>query len=418
MSEAVSKNCAPRSLLGRAAPWLLAAFILGSYLLLVDSPGTTDVPDYWLRWIGLMRQHGIVQGYAVAGSDYLPGTFTLLAAIDRAAAAWHCDLALLLKCVIACAALLGVTVYFCWRKNMVYATALLGALLINSAAHGYLDSFYLPAILGMAWALAERRNFVAGLFLGLALCFKWQPLLVAPFVFAYVLKPWTGFPNLASLRRIAWLLVGVLPAFLIQAAIFGILPLVQSFRVAAAHQALSFQGLNPNWAIQLALYHARGLSGSLFDTPAPPLLALGMKLLFFGVFAAVFIALLVRGRTFRDFLWCAMLGSFAYFTLNIGVHENHLFVTMVFAFCLLGERIPEGVPIAAYCAVANSVNLILFYGLQGRTAVNSANADAAAVWFSIVNFAFFALCVAHTFRELLTRSSDQAHASFEALAAK
>src|ERR1700747_1116164 len=64
-----------------AATWLVLASTLVGYVLLIDSPGTSDVPYFWLRWIDLIREHGVIRGYVLAHSDYLPGAFVGLAAI-------------------------------------------------------------------------------------------------------------------------------------------------------------------------------------------------------------------------------------------------------------------------------------------------------------------------------------------------
>jgi hypothetical protein len=379
-----------------AATWLVLVSTLAGYMLLINAPGTPDVPGFWMYWISLIRDHGLIRGYALAASDYLPGTFVALAAIRALADAIGLSTFIALKLGIILAAWTGALIYWAWSRNLQSTTALLLALVINSAAHAYLDAFYLPPLLLMFWSLHAGRWFAAGLCLGLALSIKWQPLLIAPFVLVYVF-------DRRSWQPLGRLLTGVALPLLLQIAIVGVQPLTASFIHATSHNALSFQGLNINWVWQLVRYNTHGYTGAFFNVHAPRLLLRVMKGSFFAAYAATVAALWLRTRrrsadAFADLLWCAFTGSFAYFALNIGVHENHLFVTMVLAFCLLAINTPRAWLACLFCALSFNINLVLFYGLNGRTPVDVAIALPASIIVSLINTAVFGWCLFDVWR--------------------
>jgi hypothetical protein len=396
----------PSRFFSKSAQGLLLLFVLACYLALVDSPGTPDVPDYWLRWIGLIRQHGLVQGYAAAGSDYLPGTFACLDAIDHIGTASGLSLSLAVKIGVTLFALAGASIHWLWIRRTPLTIVFLGALLVSSAAHGYLDAFYLPSLI-LAFQAAKRRwPFRCGCLIGLSLCFKWQPLLLTPFLITYA----SGTADIGLFRRAPWKhlslsLAGTAVPAAAQAALFGVRPIVDSLEAATHHHALSFQGLNAGWIVQMALHHSRHLGGTYFTMSAPPALAAAMKggfLIFYGILA---LASCLRGRTFASLVWCSMTGALAYFALNVGVHENHLFAAMAASFLLPATANGRAAIACAFLAVSSNVNLMLFYGLQGRTPLSSAFGDAASVCFSIINVAFFCLCAVEAFR-ILARPPD------------
>jgi hypothetical protein len=386
VSESVSVSVFPS-----AVTWLMLAMTLTCYVLLIDSPGTSDVSAFWLRWIDIMRQHDVVEGYALARSDYSPGTFVCLAAVRWAGEAAGLSTFLTLKIAIVLAVWAGALIYWRWGRNLWHTITFLLALLINSAADGYLDAFFLPPLLLMLWALQTGRLFAAGLFLGVALTFKWQPLLVAPFVLVYACP--VDMHDRRSWRRLGLLVIGATVPIALEMIVVGVQPLVASFRQATSHAALSYQALNLNWVIQMALHKAQGWSGPFMVVRPTRVLSRAISAGFFLTYVGVIALLWRRRHSFTDLLWCAFTGTLAYFTLNLGVHENHLFLAMVMAFCLLAAGAPRAAFAAAFCAVSLNVNLMLFYGLQGTMAVASAFTNAASICVSLINAAFFGLCL-------------------------
>lgn len=366
---------------------------LAAYVACLPTHGTPDV-GFWLNWIDLMRAHGVIGGYALAGSDYLPGAFVVLAAGNWAGDALGLGVLMALKLTIAAFALAGALIFWWWDRHAWHATAFLFALLINSVAHAYLDAFYLPSLLLTFWMLQRQRLslvglFLAGLFLGTALCFKWQPLLVAPFVFIYAYR-------LASRSRLAGALsiaIGLALPMALELAVFGVPPVAHSLARATSHHTLSNQGLNIYWVVQMAIHAAKGLTVPLFLTPLPRPLLRVTQVLFLLAYVTAIAALWRRGKTFEDFLSCTFVGTLAYFSLSAGVHENHLFVAMILAFCLLMTNTRHARIACAFVAVSANVNLILFYGFTGSGPfLDSVALNAITIAVSVINTAFFLWC--------------------------
>lgn len=346
-----------------------------------------------------MKQHGVIKGYAVAGSDYLPGAFTILAAVDRFGAKFNLDVTLVLKMTIAAFAAVSTAIFWWWSRNRIQATFFFSAILLNSAALGYLDAFYLPPLLLMFWSLQQDKRFLAGLCLGTALCFKWQPLLVVPFVFVVMVGiPRRAWLDVEGWKRASGLLLGAILPLLLEASIFGPHPIIHSFKEATSHRALSYQGLNINWALQMWLHSSQRLSGPFFELQPGPSLILLVKGAFFLAYVSTLITLWLRGRTYEDLIWCAFMGAFCYFSLNTGVHENHLFIIMIMAFCLFTAHSKHAFIVSIYCTLSANLNLIIFYGLQGRSPIYSSFTNSASALFSLLNFSFFVLCFVETLR--------------------
>jgi hypothetical protein len=381
---------------------LALAMVLGVYLYLLTAPGTTDVTDYWLRWIGLMREHGLVEGYRLASSDYTPLSFIILYVMARTADALHASTFLLLKIGITAFALSGALVFWWWSRNLWRTTAFLLAIMLNSVAQGYLDALYLPPLLLALIALQRRSLTIAGLFLSVAVAVKWQPLMIAPFFVLEACRspsgPTAGTRRLALdrtvLPAIGRLSLGALPVVVLGAGAFGGGALAASFKQAMSHVALSYQALNLNWIIQLVTYDVRGLSDLPYFQMRPPATLVWLaKAVFATAYGFLVIAFWRSARTFADFLWYASVGALAYFTLNTGVHENHLFLAMVLAFALCCVESSLALPMATLTTMAANINLLLFYGLDGRTVFQTPLFDAVTVLFSALNTAFIALCL-------------------------
>ena len=62
--------------------------------------------------------------------------------------------------------------------------------------------------------------------------------------------------------------------------------------------------------------------------------------------------------------YLALLGFLAYFALNTGVHENHLFFPALLAVLLIWLQPRTRWPAAAVVAIS-SINLLLFGGIDG-----------------------------------------------------
>ena len=380
--------------MGSALAVLAALFC---YILLFRSPGTSDVDEYWMYWTRLMRDHGVIGGYAAAHCDYPPLVFVLLHGIAHVATALRIDDFRTLKAAVELAAVGGGIVFWFWCRNLWLTAAFLIVVVINSAAQFYLDAFYLAPLLLALWALQRHRIVAAGFLLAVSAGMKWQPLIVAPFFLLQAYK--IGATESAAWRR--WLrtsgefAAGALFLALPILTAFGPIAVLRSLEKATSHAALSFQALNLNWIVQMFLYKHFGLSGTPYYTvPVPFPLHVAAKSAFFLGYAFFLLVLWRRGRTVADFLGAACAGAYTYYALNIGVHENHLFVAMIMAFALWSTDPPRLWPGALYLGIIANLNLVLFYGLHGRDVppVGSVGFDTASILLALMNLYFLMVC--------------------------
>lgn len=354
---------------------LLAAAVLLS-LSLVPSRGTEDV-ELWRYWTDKVLELGLREGYASAPDSYPPGSAGALLLLAHVARLVGLGRFLVLKLSLWLG-LLGLTaIAWYWTRSLRWAAAVHLGLLLNSAALGYLDVYFgVPFLLALL-ALRSGRHLPAGLCYGLACSFKWQPLIAGPSLLLYLALGGTERHPAATLRRTLLFGAGALAPLAAAFAVVGF-DLTASVAHAMSHGYLSGNALNLPWLAQAALHVidpgsfgplARGeavLSREAWlISTLEPWIVLPFRLVFLSAFGLALLAFLRSRRSFEDFLASALLGSLAYFALNTGVHENHLFLSLVLAAALAFESGPSRRWFVQWTCAAN-LNLLLFYGLTGR----------------------------------------------------
>jgi hypothetical protein len=350
---------------------LLIALLAG--LAFSHSPGTTDV-GIWQRWLNNAMVHGLVRGYAANQADYPPLAHTILFAAGQVFQPLQVSTFLSIKYSILFFLLLTSFLFWLWTRDIQLSLLLYFALLLNSVGLGYIDIYFAPGLVWSLWLLKERRWAWFSLVFALTCLTKWQPLIIAPFMVVYLL----GVEDIRQWRQLDGkkiLLQLILPAAgvtALAALVFGPQPLWLAFRASLGHPYLSGNALNLNWVITHFLhvlapnqYGAlqNGLSGyimtdSLSLTILPRLLFGISYLLALGLFFR-------REKTFANLLIFSTLGFLCYYTLNTGVHENHLFLVGVLAVAIFWLR-KDWRATALMLLLMNDLNLFLFYGLDGE----------------------------------------------------
>lgn len=355
----------------RALAWSFLLMVCLTALLFVHSPGTTDV-SIWRAWTGNVHELGIVEGYRANDSDYPPFAVVILAAVVPLGKSLHIGSFLAFKLLLLAGLYLTSLVFLLLSREVVL-TGLLQLALILSVGHGYIDVFFAPTFLFAFLCLQARWNAVAATALVVACLTKWQPLLIVPFVAAYLFAHARAVHRspralaLALLRQWAPALVVVAVVLAVFGAAMG-----QALRTALSHPFLSGNALNVCWIIT-HLLHVAGpdrfgaLEGGAaqFIVTSDPRIVLVPKLLFGIAYAAVLIVFIRREKTLTNLLVFGLNAYLAYFTLNTGVHENHLFLVVLLSFLLCGvsDRYRN---VALIIALAANVNLLLFNGLDGK----------------------------------------------------
>ena len=348
---------------------LLLILIALVTLAFLNSPGSGDV-DTFSRWGHTLDVNGLVPGYALVHVDYPPLCHTLLWSSAKAARLLHADVFLIFKWSLIL--FLSLTSFLFWRWSPdLWLTAVLHlALALNSVALGYLDIYFAPTLILSFWALKERRLALFAIAYTVSFLTKWQPLVLLPFLAAYIVAQESG------IKQGLWTFVlkVALPMSVIVSTMLLIFraPLVDAFATAINHKILSGQALNLAWIMTWLLqvtapsqYGAavNGQAHYIFNTD--PSIVLAPKLLFFLFYMLTLVAFLKSDRGFESLLKFSLIGFLAYYTLNTGVHENHLFLPAILAITLYWVN-REHLPLMLYCIAMNIINPLVFLGLYGR----------------------------------------------------
>lgn len=341
-------------------------------LLPLHSAGTGDVL-IWQGWIEAIERDGFIAGYIPV---YPPLTWAILQGVAFSYHALNIDMLLAIKWSLVFFLFLTSTIFFFWTRNLLLTAFFHLSLILSSVALGYLDIWFAPALLLSLWALKKQKIFLCSLFFTIACLIKWQPLIITPFMLLYILrlsgiKQWRESIKIVLLNVIlpAGLLVGAMALFFGQG-------LLLSLQDGMGHTGLTGNALNYNWLVTYFLSStqperfgplASGIVNyigitewAVTDWP----IVLVPRILFGLFYAATLIFLLRRLASFENFIRFTTIGYLAYFTFNIGVHENHLFIAGLLAAILYWINARDLYPALIIVLMAN-INLFLFYGLSG-----------------------------------------------------
>ncbi|MBI5715310.1 MAG: hypothetical protein HZC38_18085 [Chloroflexi bacterium] len=231
--------------------------------------------------------------------------------------------------------------------------------------------------------LKDGKILRGSLWFAIAIFIKWQPLIILPHVVLYVLLRSGAFgerPPRVFADFIHALLMIVAPLLAVFSFLYYIFSseIVISFYKAlgSQHPYLSANALNLGWLTSYFLHvYAPNIYGPLRDggnyiinqsvSQSVFIVHKGFFILFY--FFSLF-AFLRAKKTFRNLVLFSLLGYLAYFEFNTGVHENHLFLSVLLAGYLLlwGYWKPF-----SFLAVLSNLNLFVFYGIDGRGLVFS-----------------------------------------------
>jgi hypothetical protein len=342
-------------------------------VLLLNAPGTDDVKTLQ-TWSHIVERHGPIEGYIQSGADYPPlSVLTIAFAVQRAEAQAVAG-GVGIKLLILLFLLLTSLAFYAITRNLPLTALLQAAFLINSTALGYVDVLFAPVLLIALAALEARRLAWATILFLLACLLKWQVIIIAPFIGVYLLdiRRWADW-RAVPWRRLAGAVVA--PALLLIAGtilLFREGVLLSFWYALTKSTYLSGTALNLGWVVTYLLHLADPAAYgplnagqiTIITTENPGIVG-PLKLLFAGTFGAILIWFFTRPKTFTHLLLFATLGYLAYFTFNTGVHENHLFLACLL-LGLLAHRDRAYVPELVVWAALLNINMVVFYGLDGR----------------------------------------------------
>jgi hypothetical protein len=273
------------------------------------------------------------------------------------------------KILLATALVAGTLCFWRWTSNVALTGLLAVSLLVNGVALGYLDTLFAPALVLSLWALQQRRVTLFSLLFAVSCLIKWQPLVILPFLLVHAHSP--------TIRR--WLAIAgpALAVILLTIAVFGIEPIRAAFTQGTNRNYLSGTAHNLNWILTYYLQVSDpGQHGALADgmTRIVEVDEIDPRLTWIRLIVPVFVAFYVaplwrlfgnRG-SFAVAIECSLAAYLSYFMLNVGVHENHLFIGTVLAVTAAALD-PEKVARAVLIVTMSTLNLITSYGLTGET---------------------------------------------------
>jgi hypothetical protein len=349
---------------------ILLAAVAALALLFFYSPGTSDV-QVDLQWITHAGDLGFRAGYAANEDSYPPLVPWTLYSISQIGNKFNVDPSIDLK--IALYFWLYATGFaFLWcTKNYQLTALLVFSLILNSVALEYLDIFVAPTLILAFWALRRYKiAWFTALFVASCL-FKFQPLIVAPFILIYLVDATQAESRRAGLARFSRSVILPTLAVLIPCfAVFGIEIFKALGRAFTYHPQLSANATNFNWIVTYlfhlflpakygALIHGRP---DLIEDPSISILCRA----FFGICYLWSLAQFVRQKkTFEALIVYSILGYMAYFTFNVGVHENHLFLPMILSLFLAALN-RSYLSLSLAIALIANLNLLVFYGIDGN----------------------------------------------------
>ena len=165
---------------------LVVVLVLLLTLTLLQSPGTGDVVAF-VEWAHNAHALGIPAGFKANEEMYPPLASIVLLGSVGSANALGVDTIQAIKIGILLFLLLTSIVFWLWTRNFWLTVILHLALLLNSAALGYIDVFFAPSLLLSLWALKEKKLVLFTVFYFIACLTKYQPLTIAPLIGVYLL---------------------------------------------------------------------------------------------------------------------------------------------------------------------------------------------------------------------------------------
>jgi hypothetical protein len=330
-------------------------------LFLLPTPGTSDM-NIWMGWKNTSVQNGLLPSYAANPADYPPISRLLLWAWPGAESTVNIKLLLLLMLLVSTA------VYFIFVRSLAYALLLFVGLLICSVGLGYLDVLWMTPFLLSFFALQKGQLALSSVCLAIATSMKWQPMIVLPVLFLYVLLGSDQILHGLSLfKRCLQAFVPFFAYWIMILWIFGPTNVNAARSQALSQTYYSGNALNLPWIIGSILdikkYGLRPFPVFAL-TDIPPQLQLATQFLFYFSIVMALVIFLKSNRDFRAALSASILVSLNYFFLSMSVHENHLFLAISLGFVALAFGLIS-LETQIILLLMFNFNLVFFYGVSG-----------------------------------------------------
>jgi Gpi18-like mannosyltransferase len=344
--------------------------ILFFSLIFLNSTGAGDI-ETWRRWLENSINLGYIKGYKSNIADYPPLASSIAYFFHLLTVDFSDNLYFSIKFAIFFFLLLTTVAYGYFARNALSAMLLYVLLFPSSMLLAYTDIFFAPFVIGALWAIKREKYIVFSILFSLACLIKWQPIIILPFFIFYLLR--VNVKRRSELN-LAYFFIGSMPGLLLFSVVvfmFNEQVVWESFQRALSHNYLSANALNFNWILTYYVeFMDAGKYAPLHEGLAHWILlsdddlVVGKMLFRIGYFALLMVFLL-RDRDVRELILFSLIGYLLYFVFNVGVHENHLFLSVILASFLVLEN-KKYDHIYMYVGFMSNINLIIFYGFMGK----------------------------------------------------
>lgn len=359
-------------------------------IIFLPNEGTSDM-GVWLEWTSHVDRWGPLNAYSIINtnhdyerSDYPPISFINLWLALKVVAFGNVSWMIGIKIIILVYYLATWTtlIYLAvlvrqkqfWTSITVASGLFLGSLffVVNSEALSYLDITYAPWIVFSLAFLHRQKYLVSGMCFGLAILVKWLPVLMLPaFLFYFISKPGRRFriDRLPMFNFIGgiFLMFGLLiVSFSLNH--LSLFSLVESLKKAFGHgSSLSPGALNFNWIVgyfiklMYPVTYVEVIRNNIYN------FQLLSAVVFLIVEFAIVKGFLKRKKELENMLQASLMMSWSYFIWRTGVHENHLFISVLIALCIAIVN-TSWINVRQYFWLSffGLANLIVFFGFPIR----------------------------------------------------
>lgn len=262
-----------------------------------------------------------------------------------------------------------------WAKVLVSSGLFLGGMyfVVNSEAFSYLDITFAPFVVLTLALFTRRRYLLSGICLALAVLVKWVVVVLLPIFLLYFIykkgrrykidKPLFKF--LAGMTLVLGLLILVF--WLNHVPLYSI---VESLKKAFGHgsQFLAPGALNFSWIIGYVVLELMypETYGMIIKNNLP-IIQSASTVIFTSVSLVILKGVLERKKNIVSLLQASLMISWGYFIWRTGVHENHIFTSVLIALCLvIINTSRSNLLLYFWLSFFGLVNMLVLYGFPVR----------------------------------------------------
>ncbi len=366
-------------------------------LTFLHSRGTHDRIT-WEKWAVQTIDFGIINAYQMNSyQSYPPLSFIILNIVGKLSKTFNIELFGGVKISIAFFLFITTFCFFYFTRDIILSFYLHISLLLNSICLAYIDIYFAPFLIIALFSLNKKDYLTFSIFFSISIFIKWQPLIIIPYILLYITK--LKLFNFKNYREIySQLIIPPVLSIIILTATFSFDTIAKTLIEAGSHTILSGNALNFNWILTHFLrllnpdYYGGFIDGRCHYIISTSLQEVFIsRLLFIAFYLTTMFFFWNKKLSFENFILSAIFGYWSYYTFNIGVHENHLFMVNIMAI-LLYHLNSRYLILTACVILISNINMFMFYGIDGsglpfKRAIGGL--FDMALLFSILNLIFF-----------------------------